>query len=121
MEFTQTLEAVQVTEGDTASFKCSVTKPRQLAKWFKDDVEMMSATASSHQFSHSLTISNVKIEDSGRYKIKVADAECTAQLIVNGEPLITLFLKREHQSYSCRYTEKSEDCIIEINEKNYHD
>ncbi len=85
MEFTQILETVQVTEGDTASFKCSVSKPRQKAKWFKDDVEMLSATASSHQFSHSLTISNVKLEDSGLYRIKVAGVESTAQLIVNGE------------------------------------
>ena len=84
------LEDQEVVEKQTATFTCTLSKPRLKVQWFKDDVKLNED--GRVQFAqegkvYKLIITNAKLDDIAKYKIKFGDeAESSAELFVRQAP-----------------------------------
>jgi hypothetical protein len=82
------LEDQEVVEKQTATFECTLNKPRLKVTWFKNNQKL--SENDRIQFIqdgkvYKLVIDNAKLEDAAIYKIKFSDeGESKAQLYVKG-------------------------------------
>ena len=99
-QFTDRLQTKQVKEGEAVRFTIRVSgRPPPEVTWYREGSQIVS----SADFEilqdgdlHTLYIPEVFYEDSGKYTVKAASkagqAQCTAELIVEGRPLCSYCL-----------------------------
>ena len=95
IEFTKTLSNLEVTEKQTATFECEVSKGDQVASWFQLEDKIESGTGDWEKFKtevsgqkHRLIIDNVELEDAKKYTCSIKDKKTSAILTVNGESFL---------------------------------
>ena len=85
--FTQPLEEQTCYEFDTCTFVCVASNPTTPVTWYKNGVEI---TPSEHckpcsdNGTHSLTLSNVALDDEAEYVAKLNECQTAATLLVEG-------------------------------------
>ena len=90
------LEDQVVTERQTATFVCTLSKPKLKVTWYKNNQKLNENDRI--QFiqdgkNYKLVIDNSQLDDAATYKIKFGDdCESKAELIVKGKQIIK-FLK----------------------------
>jgi hypothetical protein len=87
IEFLRKLRDLEVTEMETALFKCEVTKADVKAKWScngKALTEKDGFDIKVEKTVHTLTLDDVALEDAGTYCVKVEDKESSGKLVVRG-------------------------------------
>ena len=87
VEIVSALDDKDVTENETTTFECEISKPDMKVKWLKDGKEVPRHTRfikSTKDCYQSLTIKNAELGDAGQYQC-IADAvTSTAVLRVKG-------------------------------------
>ena len=82
------LKDVSVTEADTVTLTCEVSKPHQKPHWLKNGTEIVPDDRVSVEVDgtiHRLSIPISEIEDSAEYTVKLGDQTSSANVAVNGE------------------------------------
>ncbi|KAJ8319891.1 hypothetical protein KUTeg_001478 [Tegillarca granosa] len=90
LKVTRPLLDAQITEKDSVTLTCEVSKPNVKAKWKKDGVEIEPSEhydISTKDNVHTLKINNAVIEDGAVYTCQVEDKETVAKIVVKEEPL----------------------------------
>ena len=90
VEFIRPLKEVQVTEKESATLECEVSKPDLVAKWFLDDQEITGSDRVElvvYSTIHQLIIHSANLEDEGKYSIMVEGKKCVTTLLVDGRLL----------------------------------
>ena len=89
MTFIVPLEPITVTEADTATFECEISKPCKDIKWLKDGKTTLKHgkkyDIKSTDMKHSLKVHKSVVEDAGKYTIVTGNVKSTAKLTVKGE------------------------------------
>ena len=89
VEVIKPLENQEVVEKQTATFSCTLSKPRLKVSWFKNDKKLSENDRIQFEQEgkiYRLIIGNAQLDDKATYKIKFEeDAESSAQLIVKGK------------------------------------
>uniref|UniRef100_A0A8C3YS51 Obscurin n=1 Tax=Catagonus wagneri TaxID=51154 RepID=A0A8C3YS51_9CETA len=91
VKFTSALSAVVAEEGREATFQCVVTPSDVAVTWFRDGLQLQPSEKFliSHKgASHSLTISNLALEDAGQITAEAEGVESTAALRVREAPVL---------------------------------
>lgn len=81
------LSEIQTFERETASFEVELSHSNVEAAWQKDGVRLKPSSRwrmSSKSRVHSLTISNLTLEDTGTYTFSAENARTSARLTVKG-------------------------------------
>jgi len=89
-QFTEKLHSQRVREGTSARFAARVSgNPAPEVTWYREGVRIASSAdfvISSHDDTHTLTISEVFREDAGKFTARASNAlgqvQCVADLIV---------------------------------------
>lgn len=88
------LTDIKTTERETASFEVELSHPNVPGTWTRNGIQLKP----THHFRmtakgqvHSLTVSNLSVEDTGTFTFCVENLKTSARLVVKGES----FLKRE--------------------------
>lgn len=87
MEFIRKLRDLEITETETAVFKCEVTKTDMKATWSCNGKALSTKDGFDIRVEktvHTLTLEDVALEDAGDYRVKVEDKECSGKLVVRG-------------------------------------
>ena len=87
MEFVRKLRDLEITETETAVFKCEVTKADVKAKWSCNGKALSTKDGFDIRVEktvHTLTLEDVALEDAGDYCIQIEDKESTGKLVVRG-------------------------------------
>lgn len=87
VEIIRHLKDQEISEKETAKFKCLLSKSGVKAKWLKDGKVVTAADGyeiTSIDVTHTLVLEDVALEDGGKYTIKVEDKESSANLRVMG-------------------------------------
>lgn len=88
LKVTRPLLDAQITEKDSVTLTCEVSKPNVKAKWKKDGVEIEPSEhydISTKDNVHTLKINNAVIEDGAVYTCQVEDKETAAKIVVKGK------------------------------------
>ncbi|KAM6955923.1 obscurin isoform 1-T1 [Lycodopsis pacificus] len=95
------LTDIKTTERETASFEVELSHPNVPGTWMRNAIKLkptnhfrMSATGQVH----SLTVSNLSVEDTGSFTFCVENLKTSARLVVK-EPALTIFRKLEDQKF----------------------
>ncbi|XP_034740740.1 obscurin-like protein 1 isoform X9 [Etheostoma cragini] len=95
------LTDIKTTERETASFEVELSHPDVPGTWMRNAVQLKPTNhfrMSSKGQVHSLTISNLSVEDTGTFMFCVENLKTTARLVVK-EPPVTIFRKLEDQKF----------------------
>ncbi len=90
LTFTKSLQDSKTTEGEASTLECELSKPDVPVKWQKDGKEVKcdrtkGVSVKLDKRKHSLTISSIKPEDSGKYTVSAAEGlEGSCKLTVEG-------------------------------------
>ncbi|KAK7507540.1 hypothetical protein BaRGS_00001475, partial [Batillaria attramentaria] len=90
VEFIRKLKDVEVTEMETAVFKCEVSKAGLKAKWMYNGKPVTAKDGFDVKVDktvHTLTIEDVALEDAGTFSVKFDDKESEGKLIVRELPV----------------------------------
>ncbi|ESO99763.1 hypothetical protein LOTGIDRAFT_141564, partial [Lottia gigantea] len=90
LELTKPLKNVKVTEKETITLQCEVSKPGKKSQWFVDDEEIKPSDRIKFQTEgnvHKLVISKSILDDEGVYKVKIDEVESTAEVLVDELPI----------------------------------
>ena len=89
VEVIKPLENQEVVEKQTATFSCTLSKPRLKVLWFKNDKKLSENDRIQFEQEgkiYRLIIGNAQLDDKATYKIKFEDdAESSAKLNVKGK------------------------------------
>ena len=82
------MEPQNVSEGDSASFTCELSKPAKSVLWMKDgkkieNDENFEITSSGAKYTLSLL--KTSVDDSGDYTMSIGEKQTSAKLVVNGK------------------------------------
>ncbi|XP_062287208.1 obscurin-like protein 1 [Scomber scombrus] len=95
------LTDIKTTERETASFEVELSHPNVPGTWTRNNIQLKP----THHFRmtakgqvHSLTVSNLSVEDTGTFTFCVENLKTSARLVVK-EPLVTVFRKLENQKF----------------------
>ena len=87
-EFLKPLQDTSVTEFETATMECELSKSNVKVTWFKDGAELKKSERiemKSKDRKHVLTVHNAQMSDNAGIKVVAENAESSANLIVHGE------------------------------------
>ena len=104
VEFTAQLKALKVTEGDSATFSCELSKPANSVVWMKDGRKI--ENDENYELSqdgtlYSLCLPNTSKADAGKYTMSIGDKETSAKLVVNGQR--NVFISKSTSSFPWLY------------------
>ncbi|CAH1802747.1 unnamed protein product, partial [Owenia fusiformis] len=90
VEFTMPLKDVTTAEKATTSLQCEVSKPDQIATWFKNGEPI--EPDETYQIAvdgvtHTLTVKNPTLDEEAEYTVKIADKDTTGTLFVEEAPV----------------------------------
>ncbi|XP_054471807.1 obscurin-like protein 1 [Anoplopoma fimbria] len=95
------LTDIKTTERETASFEVELSHPNVTGTWMRNTIKLKPTNhfrMSAKGQVHSLTISNLSVEDTGTFTFCVENLKTSARLIVK-EPQVTIFRKLEDQKF----------------------
>ncbi|XP_065818094.1 obscurin-like protein 1 isoform X6 [Labrus bergylta] len=95
------LTDIKTTERETASFEVELSHPNVPGTWTRNGIKLKPTNhfrMSAKGPVHSLTISNLSVEDTGSFMFCVENLKTTARLVVK-EPPVTIFRKLEDQKF----------------------
>lgn len=90
-KFLTPIENATIMEGEEIEFTCTVSKEGATVKWFIDNKELVEDERyiiDEDKGTHTLTIKDAILPDSGDVKAKVEDNTTNATLTVKGKKLI---------------------------------
>ncbi|XP_071341780.1 obscurin-like protein 1 isoform X12 [Trachinotus anak] len=96
------LTDIKTTERETASFEVELSHPNVPGTWMRNGIQLKPTNhfrMSAKGQVHSLTISNLSVEDTGTIMFSVENQKTSARLVVK-EPPVTIFRKLEDQKFS---------------------
>ncbi|XP_023278852.1 obscurin-like protein 1 isoform X2 [Seriola lalandi dorsalis] len=96
------LTDIKTTERETASFEVELSHPNVPGTWMRNGIQLKPTNhfrMSAKGQVHSLTISNLSVEDTGTFTFSVENLKTSARLVVK-EPPVTIFRKLEDQKFS---------------------
>ena len=88
--FTTPLKDVTVSEEESVTLECELSKPDQKVKWFKDGKEIKpdrkrGISPKVEGTKHTLTIPKTLKDDTAEYTVKMGDEETKGKLTVEGK------------------------------------
>ncbi|XP_035810958.2 obscurin-like protein 1 isoform X12 [Amphiprion ocellaris] len=95
------LTDIKTTERETASFEVELSHPNVPGTWIRNGIQLKPTNhfrMSAKGQVHSLTISNLSVEDTGTFVFCVENLKTSARLVVK-EPPVTIFRKLEDQKF----------------------
>ncbi|XP_073329291.1 obscurin-like protein 1 [Pagrus major] len=95
------LTDIKTTERETASFEVELSHPQVTGTWMRNGVQLKPTShfrMSAKGQVHSLTISNLSVEDTATFTFSVEQLKTSARLVVK-EPPVTIFRKLEDQRF----------------------
>ncbi|XP_031730899.1 titin isoform X2 [Anarrhichthys ocellatus] len=95
------LTDIKITERETASFEVELSHPNVPGTWMRNAIKLKATNhfrMSAKGQVHSLTISNLSVEDTGSFTFCVENLKTSARLVVK-EPPLTIFRKLEDQKF----------------------
>ncbi|XP_037344316.2 obscurin-like protein 1 isoform X6 [Pungitius pungitius] len=95
------LTDIKTTERETASLEVELSHPDVSGTWTRNAVKLKPTNhfrMSAKELVHSLTISNLSVEDTGTFTFSVDNVKTSARLVVK-EPPVTVFRKLEDQRF----------------------
>ncbi|XP_028249496.1 obscurin-like protein 1 isoform X9 [Parambassis ranga] len=95
------LTDIKTTERETASFEVELSHPNVPGTWIRNGIQLKPTNhfrMSAKGQVHSLTVSNLSVEDTGTFVFSVENLKTTARLVVK-EPPVTVFRKLEDQRF----------------------
>ncbi|XP_044072901.1 obscurin-like protein 1 isoform X10 [Siniperca chuatsi] len=95
------LTDIKTTERETTSFEVELSHPNVPGTWLRNGIQLKSTNhfrMSAKGQVHSLTISNLSVEDTGTFMFCVENLKTSARLVVK-EPPVTIFRKLEDQKF----------------------
>jgi hypothetical protein len=96
VEIVKPLTDQEVVEKQTATFSCTLSRPRLKVSWYKNNVKLSEDGRIEFAVEgkvYKLIINNAQLDDKATYKIKFEeDAESSAKLTVKGLILINIKL-----------------------------
>ncbi|XP_026231794.1 obscurin-like protein 1 isoform X2 [Anabas testudineus] len=95
------LTDIRTTERETASFEVELSHPNVPGTWIRNGIQLKPTNhfrMSAKGQVHSLTISNLSVEDTGTFMFCVDNLKTSARLVVK-EPPVTIFRKLEDQRF----------------------
>ncbi|XP_047456758.1 obscurin-like protein 1 isoform X10 [Mugil cephalus] len=95
------LTDIKTTERETASFEVELSHPNVPGTWIRNGIQLKLTNhfrMSSKGRVHSLTISNLSVEDTGTFVFCADNLKTSARLVVK-EPPVTIFRKLEDQKF----------------------
>lgn len=88
VELSKPLTDKTVTEKDTISLSCQLSKAGQTVIWLKDGVELSLEDTryviENHEFSYMLTVHDCELANAGEYTLQCGDISTTAKVAVEG-------------------------------------
>ncbi|XP_038138827.1 obscurin-like protein 1 isoform X4 [Cyprinodon tularosa] len=93
------LTDIKTTERETASFEVELSHSNVPGTWIRNGIQLKPTNhfrMSAKGEVHSLTISNLSLEDTGTFVFSVENLKTSARLVVK-EPPVTIFRKLENQ------------------------
>ena len=87
VEFTQPLQDQTVPTSANVTLECAVNKPNQKATWYKNGVEVLpddKHVVEVEGVTHRLSLADVTPDETAEFVCKIADATCSAQVLVEG-------------------------------------
>ncbi|XP_015242828.1 PREDICTED: obscurin-like protein 1 isoform X13 [Cyprinodon variegatus] len=93
------LTDIKTTERETASFEVELSHSNVPGTWIRNGIQLKPTNhfrMSAKGEVHSLTISNLSVEDTGTFVFSVENLKTSARLVVK-EPPVTIFRKLENQ------------------------
>ncbi|KAM9710757.1 obscurin-like protein 1 isoform 13-T13 [Menidia menidia] len=88
-------------ERETASFEVELSHPNVPGTWIRNGIQLKPTNhfrMSAKGQVHSLTVSNLSVEDTGTFVFSVENQKTSARLVVK-EPPVTVFRKLEDQKF----------------------
>jgi len=86
------LSNVEVTEKETATFECEVSKPKQSSTWFQAGGKIELGAGDWSRFRaetdgnvHRLIIESTQMDDAEKYSCSIKDKKTSAKLTVKGK------------------------------------
>ncbi|XP_070832769.1 obscurin-like protein 1 [Chaetodon trifascialis] len=95
------LTDIKTTERETASFEVELSHPLVTGTWMRNGIQLKPTNhfrMSAKGAVHSLTISNLSVEDTATFMFCVEHLKTSARLVVK-EPPVTIFRKLEDQKF----------------------
>ncbi|XP_068561252.1 obscurin isoform X1 [Cebidichthys violaceus] len=95
------LTDIKTTERETASFEVELSHPNVPGTWMRNAIKLKPTNhfrMSAKGQVHSLTVSNLSVEDTGSFTFCVENLKTSARLVVK-EPPLTIFRKLEDQKF----------------------
>ncbi|XP_061579892.1 obscurin-like protein 1 isoform X2 [Cololabis saira] len=95
------LNDIKTTERETSSFEVELSHPNVPGTWTRNGIQLKPTNhfrMSSKGQVHSLTISNLSVEDTATFVFSVENQKTSARLVVK-EPPVTIFRKLEDQKF----------------------
>ncbi|XP_040912796.1 obscurin-like protein 1 isoform X2 [Toxotes jaculatrix] len=95
------LTDIKTTERETASFEVELSHPNVPGTWTRNGIQLKPTNhfrMSAKGPVHSLTISNLSVEDTGTFMFCVENLKTSARLVVK-EPPVAIFRKLEDQKF----------------------
>ncbi|XP_068185381.1 obscurin-like protein 1 isoform X6 [Antennarius striatus] len=95
------LTDVKTTERETASFEVELSHPLVTGTWMRNGIKLKPTNhfrMSAKGQVHSLTVSNLSVEDTGTFMFSVENLKTSARLVVK-EPPVTIIRKLEDKKF----------------------
>ncbi|XP_053734187.1 obscurin-like protein 1 isoform X1 [Synchiropus splendidus] len=95
------LTDIRTTERETATFEVELSHPNVPGAWMRNGIKLKPTNdfrMSAKGQVHSLTISNLSVEDTGTFVFSVENLKTTARLVVK-EPPVAILRKLEDQQF----------------------
>ena len=93
LDFMKPMSDVEVTEKETATFECEVSKPKQSATWYQAGGKIEPGVGDWSRFRtendgkiHRLIIESAQMDDAEKYSCNIKDKKTSAKLTVKGKP-----------------------------------
>ncbi|XP_038047566.1 titin-like, partial [Patiria miniata] len=93
IEFTEPLQALQASPGDTSTFECTLNKDNVDVVWMRNGKEIKPTdhfVIKKDGKHHQLTVKGVQFDDDAEYTVKVKDVESKSSLVVQAAPKIEI-------------------------------
>lgn len=90
------LTDIKTTERETATFEVELSHPQVVGMWMRNGIQLKQTNhfrMSAKGKVHSLTVSNLSIEDTGTFMFCVERQKTSARLVVKGRSFFCFFLK----------------------------